>query len=127
MARALTGWRRWAMRNTALVKRRPGGAIVTAIVALMVAGSSPVQAEDSSTAASQEHRVVNAEPTLSAKQQAIPLIAAFMASSNMPKLHAALNQGLDAGLTISEAKENLVHLYAYTGFPRSLNALGELL
>ena len=65
--------------------------------------------------------------TLSAKQQAIPLIASFMAASEMPKLNAALNQGLDAGLTISEAKEILVHLYAYVGFPRSLNALGELL
>ena len=64
---------------------------------------------------------------LSAKQQAIPLIASFMAASEMPKLNAALNQGLDAGLTISEAKEILVQLYAYVGFPRSLNALGELL
>jgi len=45
----------------------------------------------------------------------------------MPRLHAALNQGLDAGMTISEAKEILVQLYAYAGFPRSLNALGELL
>ena len=65
--------------------------------------------------------------TLSAKQQAIPLIASFMAASDMPKLNAALNQGLDAGLTISEAKEILVQLYAYAGFPKSLNALGELL
>lgn len=50
-----------------------------------------------------------------------------MATSDMPKLNAALNQGLDVGLTISEAKEVLVQLYAYAGFPRSLNALGELL
>lgn len=67
------------------------------------------------------------EQTLSAKQQSIPLIASFMAASDMPKLNAALNQGLDAGLTISEAKEILVQLYAYVGFPRSLNALGELM
>nr|WP_315425815.1 carboxymuconolactone decarboxylase family protein [uncultured Albidiferax sp.] len=65
--------------------------------------------------------------TLSAKQQAIPVIAAFMATSDMPKLTAALSQGLDAGLTISEAKEVLVQLYAYVGFPKSLNALGELM
>jgi len=45
----------------------------------------------------------------------------------MPRLNAALNQGLDDGLTVSEAKEVLVQLYAYAGFPRSLNALGELL
>lgn len=65
--------------------------------------------------------------TLSARQQAIPLIASFMAASDMPKLNAALNQGLDAGLTVSEAREVLVQLYAYVGFPKSLNALGELL
>lgn len=73
---------------------------------------------------------INEQPvadTLSARQQAIPLIAAFMASSNMAKLHAALNQGLDAGLTVNESKEILVQLYAYTGFPRSLNALNELM
>lgn len=68
-----------------------------------------------------------ASETLSAKQQAIPWIAASMARSDMHRLHAGLNQGLDAGLTISEAKEILVQLYAYTGFPRSLNALGELM
>lgn len=50
-----------------------------------------------------------------------------MASSNMGKLNVALNQGLDAGLTINETKEILVQLYAYTGFPRSLNALNELM
>jgi 4-carboxymuconolactone decarboxylase len=65
--------------------------------------------------------------TLSARQRAIPLIAAAMAVSDMPRLNAALNQGLDAGLSVSEAKEILVQLYAYTGFPRSLNALGELM
>ncbi|NVZ22716.1 carboxymuconolactone decarboxylase family protein [Pseudomonas costantinii] len=63
---------------------------------------------------------------LSAKQQSIPLIAASMATSDLSALNLALNQGLDAGLAISEAKEILVQLYAYTGFPRSLNALGEL-
>jgi 4-carboxymuconolactone decarboxylase len=68
----------------------------------------------------------NAE-TLSAQQQAIPLIAAFMATSDMAGLNASLNQGLDAGLAVSEAKEILVQLYAYVGFPKSLNALGELL
>ena len=65
--------------------------------------------------------------TLSRQQQAIPLIAAFMATSDMPNLNAALNQGLDAGLTVSETREVLVQLYAYVGFPRSLNALNELM
>lgn len=69
----------------------------------------------------------NLSETLSARQQAIPLMAAFMATSNMEKLDAALNRGLDAGLTVNEAKEILVQLYAYTGFPRSLNALSALM
>jgi alkylhydroperoxidase/carboxymuconolactone decarboxylase family protein YurZ len=34
-----------------------------------------------------------------------------------------LNEGLDAGLTINEIKEILVHLYAYCGFPRSIRGL----
>lgn len=50
-----------------------------------------------------------------------------MAISDMPSLNAALNQGLDAGLSISETREILVQLYAYVGFPRSLNALNELM
>ena len=55
------------------------------------------------------------------------MIAAFAASSDIPQLSAALQEGLDAGLSISEAKEVLVQMYAYVGFPKSLNALGELL
>jgi len=65
--------------------------------------------------------------TLSGKQKAILLIAASMATSDMHTLDLALKQGLDAGLAVSEAKEVLVQLYAYVGFPRSLNALAELL
>ena len=38
-----------------------------------------------------------------------------------------MNQGLEAGLTMSDAREVLVQLYAYAGFPRSLNALAELM
>lgn len=64
---------------------------------------------------------------LSAKQRSIPPIAAAAAVGEMPRLNVALNQGLDEGLTVNEAKEVLVQLYAYAGFPRSLNALGELM
>jgi len=62
---------------------------------------------------------------LSVQQQAIAPITAAAAVGDMPRLNAALEQGLDAGLTISDVKELLVQLYAYAGFPRSLNALGE--
>ena len=78
-------------------------------------------------ASNQEHRTMNTEQALSSKQQAIGPIAAATAVGDMPQLDAALNKGLDAGLTISDAKEILVQLYAYTGFPRSLNALGGLM
>jgi len=60
---------------------------------------------------------------LGAKQQGIIPIAAFTANGNMEKLKSALNEGLDAGLTVNEIKEILVQMYAYAGFPRSLNGI----
>ncbi|MDW3682773.1 carboxymuconolactone decarboxylase family protein [Cupriavidus sp. CV2] len=65
--------------------------------------------------------------TLTVRQQAIVPIAAFAAAGDIASLNTALNRGLDQGLTISDAKEILVQVYAYAGFPRSLNALGELM
>ena len=61
---------------------------------------------------------------LTHQQQAMIPIAAFTARGDMNRLTLALNEGLDAGLTVNEIKEILVQLYAYCGFPRSLNALG---
>lgn len=71
--------------------------------------------------------VQSSSETLSAQQQAIVPIAAFAAVGDIAKLNTALNQGLDAGMTVSDAKEILAQVYAYAGFPRSLNALGELM
>ena len=56
----------------------------------------------------------------------VPL-AAFTATGDLARLKDALHQVLDAGLTIEQAKEAMVQLYAYCGFPRSLNALGVLM
>lgn len=67
------------------------------------------------------------EQILTAKQLAVASIGATMATGDMPRLRDALIRGLDAGLTISECKEILVQLYAYAGFPRSLNALSQLM
>lgn len=61
---------------------------------------------------------------LSLQQQAIVPIAALAAIGNLSSLKNALSQGLDAGITINEIKEVLTQVYAYAGFPRSLNALG---
>lgn len=60
---------------------------------------------------------------LSKKEKAFVPIAAFTASGNLPQLKTSLNQGLDEGLTVNEIKEALVHIYAYAGFPRSLNGI----
>ena len=70
---------------------------------------------------------MTAPTTLTARQQVIAPITAAAAVGDLPRLNTALALGLDAGLTISETKEILVQLYAYAGFPRSLNALGELM
>jgi 4-carboxymuconolactone decarboxylase len=64
---------------------------------------------------------------LSIKQQCIAPIAAFTTSGELSKLRTALGDGLDAGWTINEIKEMLVQLYAYAGFPRSLNALNTFM
>ena len=60
---------------------------------------------------------------LSTKQQAIVPIAAFTANGDLQQLKPALNDGLNAGLTVNEIKEVIVHLYAYCGFPRSIRGL----
>lgn len=65
--------------------------------------------------------------TLTARQQAIVPISAFAAAGDIDQLKPALEQGLAAGLSVNEIKEVLVQLYAYAGFPRSLNALGALM
>lgn len=64
---------------------------------------------------------------LSARQQNIITIAAFTAKGKQAELNHAIHEGLDAGLTINEVKEIIVHSYAYAGFPRSLNGLNVLM
>jgi 4-carboxymuconolactone decarboxylase len=114
------------MSNTTVAEGRPRGK-VAALIVMMSASVSLGQATSPAAVSTQEHQTMSAEQTLSPKQRAIPPIAASMAIGNLAKLNTALNQGLDAGLTIGEVKEMLVQLYAYAGFPRSLNALGELM
>jgi 4-carboxymuconolactone decarboxylase len=76
-----------------------------------------------SFAAMSEAQTMDANQALSAKQQSIIPIAAFTANGDMEKLRTALHEGLDAGLTVNEIKEILVQMYAYAGFPRSLNGI----
>ena len=60
---------------------------------------------------------------LDGRQQSMVLVAAYTANGDLERLRPALGQALDAGLTINEIEEVLTHLYAYVGFPRSLNGL----
>ncbi len=68
-----------------------------------------------------------AENSLNAKQQSIAEAAAYAARGDQKGLKEALAKGLDNGVTVNEYKEILTQVYAYCGFPRSLNALGTLM
>ena len=109
------------MSNTTPARREPFAKALIATIALGLAPSFGLAAAPS------ENTTVSSGQALSAKQQSIVPIAAEMAVGNIPHLNTALNRGLDAGLSVGEIKEILIQLYAYTGFPRSLNALSELM
>jgi quercetin dioxygenase-like cupin family protein/alkylhydroperoxidase/carboxymuconolactone decarboxylase family protein YurZ len=64
--------------------------------------------------------------SLTSRQKAIVPISAYAAKGDQFNLKIALLKGLEAGLTVNEIKEILVQLYAYAGFPRSLNAIATL-
>ena len=64
--------------------------------------------------------------TLSARQFSLAQIGALTANGDLENLKIAVNTALDNGLTVNEIQDAMVQLYAYTGFPRSLNALGVL-
>ncbi|MCQ2259319.1 MAG: carboxymuconolactone decarboxylase family protein [Bacteroidaceae bacterium] len=64
--------------------------------------------------------------TLSVRQKNLATIAALEAQGDLVRLEPAIREALDKGVTINEIKEAFSQLYAYTGFPRSLNALGVL-
>src|SRR4051812_3300892 len=77
----------------------------------------PMNAQNNTTAS---------EP-LNVQQQSIVSIAALTAVGDLEQLKTELNTGLGAGLTINEIKEVLVQLYAYCGFPRSLNGINTFM
>lgn len=64
---------------------------------------------------------------LSERHRFLASIAASTAAGRMPELRGALARGLDAGLTVNEAREVLIQMYAYAGFPRSLNGIHTLM
>ena len=88
--------------------------VTLAAAALTALAAQPVNAQQ------------NMENVLNEKQQAVVAISCLEAKGDIERLKEAVADGLDAGLTVSQVKEALSQLYAYTGFPRSLNALGAL-
>ena len=82
--------------------------------ALAVLACNPVKAQQ------------NMENVLTERQQCIVAISSLEEKGDIDGLKAAVNAGLDAGLTINQIKEALSHLCSYSGFPRSLNAPGAL-
>lgn len=69
----------------------------------------------------------NMEKSLNPKQKKMVTIAANTAIGDLNTLRAELNAGLDAGLTINQIKEILIQMYAYTGFPRSLQGINTFM
>ncbi len=67
----------------------------------------------------------NAE-TLTERQKGLAACACLMAQGDVKRLEPAVRTALDNGVSVNELKEVFSQLYAYAGFPRSLNALGVL-
>ena len=60
-------------------------------------------------------------------QASLVPVASYTTTGEMGALKQAFSVALDAGVTINELKESILHLYAYLGFPRALNGLATLL
>ncbi len=67
-----------------------------------------------------------AEGRLTGRQLHLATLASLEARGDQERLAPAINDALDGGVTVNEIKEAFSQLYAYTGFPRSLNALNTL-
>ena len=52
--------------------------------------------------------------------------ASLEAKGDLQRLDLAIREALDGGVSVNELKDAFAGLYAYTGFPRSLNALNTL-
>ena len=64
---------------------------------------------------------------LSQKEKHIAEVSSYAAAGDIDGLKVALSKGLDVGVKVNEFKEVLVQLYAYCGFPRSLNAISAFM
>ncbi|WP_345208313.1 carboxymuconolactone decarboxylase family protein [Chryseobacterium ginsengisoli] len=67
--------------------------------------------------------MITSNEQLSIKDKSIITISSYTAQGKLTNLKTELNKGLEAGLTINEIKEIIIHSYAYCGFPRSIRGL----
>lgn len=67
------------------------------------------------------------DESLTAKHQSLISISAVAGKGDLSRLKTEINRGLEAGLTINQIREAIVHLYAYAGFPRSIRGLQTLM
>lgn len=102
------------MKNT---KNNPKSKLIAATIATAVLALSCAKDDTQQ----KEIKVLNK------KETSVAYIASFTAKGDQGNLKLAINEGLDNGLTINEIKEILTQLYAYCGFPRSLNALSTFM
>lgn len=85
---------------------------------------SPVSDEQYHEATTEaESRYAGANKVLTARERAIVAVASYTGKGDLEHLEPALVGALEAGMTINEINEVLVHSYAYCGFPRSLRAI----
>lgn len=107
------------------------------LVGLLFTGCQPCPETCSSTKDAEPAIADNAETTvtlqektmineMTEREKTLVTIGAFAGKGDLKGLRSAIENGLEHGVTVSEMKEALSHLYAYAGFPRSLNALGTL-
>ena len=88
---------------------------------------APVTDEQYQRGSAQEAAERRAVDSLTNRYRLLAAIAAHNTLGDQERLAFALHDALDAGITINECTEVLVHLYAYTGFPRSIQGLKTLM
>lgn len=69
------------------------------------------------------NRYTESNKVLTAREQAIVAVASYTGKGDLEHLRQVFAQALEAGMTINEINEVLIHAYAYCGFPRSLRAI----
>ena len=104
--------------------------IVTILIATMTMittnGQTLTERQDERNSENPQTCLEGQVVTLEERVKGLAACACLMAQGDMERLESAVKMALDGGVTINELKEAFSQLYAYTGFPRSLNALGVL-